>query len=332
MRLVSFAGADGAARMGALAGGRILDTALAATATLGEAPAWARSTLAWLEAEPADRERLGALVEAAGDAPPEALLDPGAVRLLAPVPRPPTIRDGMGFERHVLEATRSVGLGPLAGLDRRLERAVGGRRTLAGLLNRSFYERPPHYFSNPHSVVGTGADVRIPAGCERFDYELEWGAFVGRAGRDIPLARAREHIAGYALYNDFSARDIQFAEMRGRLGPGKGKSFDTGNAIGPWLVTPDEVGDPDAVVLSARVNGAEWSRARAGEAHWTLDELIARISRSETLMPGDFVGSGTASGRDGLGCGLELGRWLEAGDVVELAAEPLGVLRNRVVR
>jgi 2-keto-4-pentenoate hydratase/2-oxohepta-3-ene-1,7-dioic acid hydratase in catechol pathway len=130
---------------------------------------------------------------------------------------------------------------------------------------------------------------------------------------------------------DFSARDTQQHEMRGRLGPAKGKDFDTGNAIGPWLVTPDEIPDPYNLTMTARVDGEEWSRGNSGETSYRFDELIAYMSRSETLYPGDFIGSGTCSGRLGKGCGLEQGRFLTAGNIVELEVEHIGVLRNRVI-
>jgi 2-keto-4-pentenoate hydratase/2-oxohepta-3-ene-1,7-dioic acid hydratase in catechol pathway len=167
----------------------------------------------------------------------------------------------------------------------------------------------------------------MPSYTERFDYELEWGIFIGTLGADITEAAAPDHIAGYTVFDDFSARDIQMAEMRGRLGPAKGKDFDTGNAIGPWLVTRDELPDPYALTMTARVNGAEWSRGSTGDMHWSFEEIVSYISRSETLYPGDFIGSGTVGG----GCGLELGAFLKRGDVVELEVERIGPLRNRVV-
>jgi 2-keto-4-pentenoate hydratase/2-oxohepta-3-ene-1,7-dioic acid hydratase in catechol pathway len=249
------------------------------------------------------------------------------VRLLAPVPRPASIRDCMSFEEHVIESTRSAGLKRLAGLDRRVERVLGPRRSLAHLLSRTFYRQPPYYKSNPRSVVGPEAEVRIPRYCEVFDYELEWAVVIGREGADIPAERAREHIAGYTVFNDFSARDAQLREMGGRLGPAKGKDFDTGNALGPWLVTPDELADPYDLTMVARVNGALWSRGTTASMTWTFEDLIAHISQSETLYPGDVIGSGTVGG----GCGLEHGAYLRPGDVVELEVEGLGVLRNRVV-
>jgi 2-keto-4-pentenoate hydratase/2-oxohepta-3-ene-1,7-dioic acid hydratase in catechol pathway len=232
----------------------------------------------------------------------------------------------MSFERHIVGATRRA-LGRLGPVDALLERRVGARRSLAGRLNKAFYERPLYYKSNPRTVVGHDADVRMPAYTKHFDYELEWGVFIGVGGTDIAEPAARDHIAGYVVFDDFSARDIQRAEMRGRLGPAKGKDFDTGNAIGPWLVTKDDVEDPYGLTMTARVNGAEWSRGTTRDMHWSFEEIVSYISRSETLYPGDFIGSGTVGG----GCGLELGVFLERGDVVELEVEKIGLLRNRVV-
>jgi 2-keto-4-pentenoate hydratase/2-oxohepta-3-ene-1,7-dioic acid hydratase in catechol pathway len=264
-----------------------------------------------------------------GDAP-EPIGDPiplESVTLLAPLPRPGSIRDAMSFETHVINSTRVIGLGPYAKVDRLAERFLGKRFSLAHRASGTFYKQPPYYKSNPRSVVGPEAEVRIPAYSERFDYELEWGIVIGSQGVDIPPHRAREHIAGYTIFNDFSARDAQKKEMGGRLGPAKGKDFDTGNAIGPWLVTPDELSDPYNLTMVARVNGAEWSRGSTSTMHWRWEDLIAHISASETLYPGDFIGSGTV----GNGCGLEHGSYLKSGDVVELEVEGIGVLRNRVL-
>lgn len=327
---MTFLGQGSEPRLGALLDGQVLDLR-AAEELRGSASPWSASMLDFLEGGAEARTaagRLAATIDEAGD--DLARLD--QVRLLAPLPRPASIRDCMSFERHILQATRKAGLGRLAGLDALIERALGPRRSLAGFLNRSFYARPPYYTSNPRSVVGPGADVRIPAYSEIFDYELEWAVVIGKAGADIPHERAVEHIGGYTIFNDFSARDEQLEEMRGRLGPAKGKNFDTGNAMGPCLVTPDELADPYDLTMLARVNGAEWSRGNTGEAYWRFEQLIAYISRSETLYPGDVIGSGTCSGAQGMGCGLEIGAFLQPGDVIELEVDGIGVLRNRVVR
>jgi 2-keto-4-pentenoate hydratase/2-oxohepta-3-ene-1,7-dioic acid hydratase in catechol pathway len=251
----------------------------------------------------------------------------GSLTLLAPVPVPRSIRDCMVFEQHIVQATRTVTgwhFKPLVVLDRWI-RGLGGRGVIKA--PAVWYEHPVYYKSNRFSVVGPGADVRIPRACRKFDYELEIGIFIGRAGRDIPREGARDHIGGFTIFNDFSARDIQMREITGRLGPAKGKDFDTGNAMGPWLVTPDEIPDAYALIMRARVNGEERSRGTTAAMHYRWDEVIAYVSQDETLHPGEFIGSGTVGG----GCGLEQDVYLKAGDVVELEVDGLGVLRNRVV-
>jgi 2-keto-4-pentenoate hydratase/2-oxohepta-3-ene-1,7-dioic acid hydratase in catechol pathway len=330
MRLATYRD-DGVERLGVLVDERMLDVRVMAERRLGVAPSWSESMLAFLRAGPGARRELEELLSRRDGAEGPFTHALSEIELLAPVPRPESLRDAMSFERHVLQATRAAGLGPLARLDEVVERVLGPRRTLSGLLNREFYVQPPHYRSNDRSVVGPDAEVRIPKRCRKFDYELEWGVFIGVEGRDIPASRAAEHIAGYTIFNDFSARDIQLAEMRSRLGPAKGKNFDTGNAMGPYLVTPGQLDDPYNLVMRARVNGEEWSRGNTGEAYWRFEQLIEHISRDETLYPGDFIGSGTCSGAGGMGCGLEQGRFLSPGDVVELEVQGIGVLRNRVV-
>lgn len=116
--------------------------------------------------------------------------------------------------------------------------------------------------------------------------------------------------------------------MEGMLGPAKGKDFDNDNAMGPCIVTADEIGDPYDLTMTARVNGEEWSRGHTGAMHWKFEDTIAFASKSETLHPGEVFGSGTV----GNGCGLELMRFLDDGDTVELEIEKIGVLRNQVVR
>jgi 2-keto-4-pentenoate hydratase/2-oxohepta-3-ene-1,7-dioic acid hydratase in catechol pathway len=263
----------------------------------------------------------------AGDAP-RSLHPLDEVHLLAPVPRPTSIRDCMCFEEHLLGATRTVvrwRFPPLAALDGIAKKLFG-----RGLLSvpSVWHEQPLYYKGNPHSVVGHEAEVTWPAETERFDFELEFGVFIGRPGKDIPETRAAEHIAGFTIFNDFSARDVQLREMQGRLGPAKGKDFDTGNVIGPWLVTPDEVDDPYNLEAEVRINGQRWSQSSTTTMKFSFEEIIAYISRDETLHVGDFIGAGTLPG----GCGLELDRWIVPGDTVELQIDGLGTLRNRVVR
>jgi 2-keto-4-pentenoate hydratase/2-oxohepta-3-ene-1,7-dioic acid hydratase in catechol pathway len=229
-----------------------------------------------------------------------------SVALLAPIPHPPQMRDFLCFEKHLVQAFGAIGKDP----------------------PKAWYERPIFYHPNRFSVCGPDADVPWPAYSERLDFELEFGCYIGRPGKDIPRERAREHIFGYTIFNDFSARDEQTKEMAGQLGPGKGKDFDNANAMGPCLVTADELPDPYRLEMIVRVNGEEWGRGNSREMHWKFEDCIAHASRSETLHSGEFFGSGTV----GNGSGLESLRFLEPNDVVELEVEGIGVLRNRVVR
>lgn len=331
MKQVTFTSADAAApRVGA-----ILDDAqsvldLRAAAIQHQLPDDAfRDMLACLDAGPAARDIADQLMEHAnrspGEHPVHRLAD---VRLLAPLPRPRSIRDCLAFEQHYIGAMRTVAkwkFAPLAPLDRGIAHLFG-----RGFLRppRVWYDRPIYYKGNPASVVGHDADVHWPSFTEKLDYELELAVVIGRTGRDIPIERARDWIAGYTIFNDFSARDFQLYEVAGRLGPAKSKDFDTGNVLGPWLVTPDELENPYNLRMQARINGEQWSSGNSSEMRFTFEQMIAAISQDETLHPGDVIGSGTVPG----GCGLELDRWLKPGDVVELEIEQIGVLRNRVVR
>jgi 2-keto-4-pentenoate hydratase/2-oxohepta-3-ene-1,7-dioic acid hydratase in catechol pathway len=327
MKLVTFSQGD-SPKTGVVtsSGAGIVDLQAAAQHFADEQPDMLASTMAMLETgeEAFDLAR-DLAKESEADGTSESIIPLSDVTLLSPVPRPRSIRDCLAFERHLIQATRTIAswkAPTLVFLDRSMERLFG-----RGFLRPPpvWYERPIYYKGNPNSVVGHDADIRWPSFSKRLDFELEFGVFIGKEGCNIPASKAAEHIAGYCLFNDFSARDTQAAEMTGRLGPAKSKDFDTGNAIGPWLVTPDEV--PDEIILRARVNGEEWSCGSSSEMHFSFAEIIEYISRDETLYPGDFIGSGTVPG----GCGLELDRWLQPGDIVELEAEPLGTLRNQIV-
>lgn len=243
-------------------------------------------------------------------------------RLRAPVPVPRQIRDGMAFEQHVRQAGRTVAK-MRAGVFAPLLLALGIPKVPA-----VWYRQPIYYKSNRFSVIGHETDVIWPSYSRLMDYELEFGVFIGKGGKNIPRERAREHIFGYTIFNDMSARDAQGWEMAARLGPAKGKDFDTGNVIGPWIVTADELTDPYNLAMVARVNGVEWSRGHSGTMRHRFEDFIAHISRDETIHPGEFIGSGTV----GNGCGLELGRFLKPNDMIELEVEGIGILRNRLVK
>lgn len=324
MKLVTFVH-DGAERLGALLGpDGLLDLEKAAMAAGGETGAFA-SMLALIEAGPAGLRRARALVEAPPDV---AMLSADGIVLRAPLPRPPQVRDFMAFEKHVVQAfgaafrMRASAAGSTEERDALLAQAAAYRPPEA------WYRQPLYYKANRFAVSGPGADIAWPAYSRLMDYECELACVIGTGGRDIPASRARQHIFGFTVFNDFSARDAQAVEMGGGLGPAKGKDFDGANAFGPCIVTLDEIGDPYGLEMVVRVNGEERSRGRSGDMHWTFEDMIAHVSAGETLHPGEILGSGTV----GDGCGLEHLRFLEEGDTVEIEIQPIGVLRNRVVR
>jgi 2-keto-4-pentenoate hydratase/2-oxohepta-3-ene-1,7-dioic acid hydratase in catechol pathway len=240
------------------------------------------------------------------------------VKLLSPLPRPPRLRDFLCFELHVRQSRANrylFGIGT--------ERVDPAKVEIA----KVWYERPVYYKGNPFSVVGNDAEVRWPSYSRIIDYELEIGVVIGRGGRNIATADALAHVFGYTIFNDFSARDTQYVEMQGQLGPAKGKDFDTGNALGPWITTADDIPDPQNLDMTARVNGETWSRGNSRDMRHTFRDIVAYASVEETLHPGEVLGSGTVGG----GCGNELGRFMKDGDVIELEVSGIGVLRNRIV-
>lgn len=297
-----------------------------------DVPYYLSDMISFLQGDMEAREKAQEIVEfALSENPPGVMERMDSVTLLSPVPRPESIRDCMAYEEHIINIIRRVGLKKFAGIDRAVEKVFGRKRSLAYRLNSAFYQRPIYYKSNRFSVVGHGRDVTMPSYTTMMDYELEFGVFLCKTGKDISVKDASSFIGGFTIFNDFSARDIQLSEQKGRLGPSKGKDFDTGNAMGPYLVTPDEIIDPYRLSMSASVNGERWSQGNSSDMYWSFEDIISYISRSETLHPGEFIGSGTCSGKDGCGCGLELGRFLQSGDVVELTVERIGTLRNKVV-
>ncbi len=261
----------------------------------------------------------GEILARAGErarADPADVLDLGAVRLRPPIPRPSTFRDFYAFEQHVRAARRARGL----------EMAP------------EWYQVPVFYFSNPGSLIGSGDDLAAPLGSRELDFELEVAAVVGRAGSSLTTEEAERSIAGFAILNDWSARDLQRREMRLGLGPAKAKDFAT--SVGPFLVTADELapyrtGRSYALRMTARVNGVEYSSASLADVYWSFGEMISYASRGTRVEPGDLIGSGACA----TGCILELSLtsgsasypWLKPGDEVELEVEQLGALRNRIV-
>ena len=215
------------------------------------------------------------------------------VEFLPPVLHPPSVRDFYAFEQHVKTARAGRGLD----------------------VPEEWYRIPVFYFSNPNAIYGPEAEIPYPEGTEELDYELEVAAIIG----------ADQQIAGFTVLNDWSARDLQRAEMRVGLGPAKGKDFAT--SLGPIVVTTDEF-DGSSGTMLARVNGEERSRGDLADMYHSWEAIRAQAARNTELYPGDVLGSGTV----GTGCILELGdgRWLEPGDVVELEVDGIGVLRNTI--
>ena len=247
---------------------------------------------------------------------PIEVFDLDSVQLMAPIPRPPSVRDFYAFEQHVRTARERRGLE----------------------MDPDWYELPVFYFSNPAAIVGPFDEVAVPPGTSQLDFELEVAAVIGRSGSDLDPDVAEQYIAGFCVMNDWSARDIQRREMKLSMGPVKGK--DSATTLGPVLVTPDELEDARKdraydLTMTATVNGKEYSRASLAEIYWSFGEMVAYASRGTRVMPGDVIGSGTC----GTGCILELSMvhgseaypWLEPGDEVVLEVERLGRLANRVV-
>jgi 2-keto-4-pentenoate hydratase/2-oxohepta-3-ene-1,7-dioic acid hydratase in catechol pathway len=252
------------------------------------------------------------VVDAGFDGDMVAFIEAGApVGTTAPVPdavlraplRPRTLRDFLAFEGHLLNAFKNL-----------------GRE-----IPPEWYEVPAYYKGLPDTVIGPEEQIPWPSYTEQLDHELELAAVIGRPGRDIPAGQALDHVFGYTLWNDMSARDVQRRELPVGMGPCKAKDWDGSNVLGPCIVTPDEI-DPADVRLTVRVNGERWGGDTTANMHHGFGEMIAYASRDLTLRPGEVLGSGTAA----TGSGLELDRWLAPGDVIEMEAEGIGVLRNTI--
>ena len=226
-------------------------------------------------------------------------------RLAPPIPDPGVLIDFYAFEEHV--------------------RRARGRRGLD--IVPEWFEYPVYYRSNQRALVGDGATVFFPAGEQHMDYELELAAVLGAPIESPSAEEAEAAIAGYCLFNDWSARGIQAEVMKVGLGPAKGKDF--ASSLGPHLVTPDELGPLAELRLRARVNGETWSENTPGTMAWSWGEMLAFAGDGVRFEPGDIFGSGTVGG----GCGLEQDRFLSEGDIVELdGGSALGVLTGTVAR
>jgi 2-keto-4-pentenoate hydratase/2-oxohepta-3-ene-1,7-dioic acid hydratase in catechol pathway len=260
-------------------------------------------------------ERLIAAGERAVAQPFEVVVETDAT-LRAPVPVPPSVRDFMAFEAHVLNSMEAIGQH----------------------VDPDWYELPVFYFQNPAAIRGPRDDIPISPGSNKFDYELEVAAVVGRAGSDLAPEQAARFLAGYTVMCDWSARDVQAREMRQSLGAVKSK--DSATSLGPYLVTADELetsaaGNGFNLRMVASVNGAVYSEGNLADLYWSFGEMLAYASRGTSIMPGDIVASGTV----GTGCILELSRvhgedrypYLQPGDSVRLEVERLGAIETTIL-
>ncbi|MFT4712538.1 MAG: 2-keto-4-pentenoate hydratase/2-oxohepta-3-ene-1,7-dioic acid hydratase in catechol pathway [Candidatus Azotimanducaceae bacterium] len=326
MKLLTY-NSDTGLQLGALIDpSRVLNLQLASQVLDGEESPALESLLTLMQGGTGALEKAQIIIDRALSAGEEALCEPlDELKLCAPIPQPPRLRCFSVYERHMTQAIKAI------------VRARAGRAGL--LLNKvlplarvpkDFYQGPPYYKGNPMSVIGPNDEVPWPSFAEtKLDYEIELGVFIGIGGQDIKPADAKSHIFGYTVYNDFSARDRLMKEMMGgSLGPIKGKDFEGGNAIGPWVVTKDEIANPENLAMVVRVNGKVMAETSTREMHYGIDAMIERASEAERLVPGEFIATGAAAD----GTGIERWQFLDPGDVVELDIEGIGTLRNKVMQ
>ncbi len=225
------------------------------------------------------------------------------VSLNSPMDKIETYRDFYAHEKHVAK-----------GFEKRNEK-----------IPEAWYQIPAYYKGPSCGFIGHESEILWPAYTDILDYELELGMVVGKCGKNIRESHALDHIFGFTVLNDVSARDIQKKEMAVRLGPAKGKDFCS--VLGPVITTFDEFDfkEPD-LLMTAKINGEEWSRGQSGDAHFSWAQMIAHVSQDEWVLPADLFGSGTV----GTGCGLELDKWIKSGDTIELEIENIGKLTNKV--
>jgi 2-keto-4-pentenoate hydratase/2-oxohepta-3-ene-1,7-dioic acid hydratase in catechol pathway len=226
-----------------------------------------------------------------------------SITLDAPLDKIETYRDFFAHEKHVA-----------TGFKKRNEP-----------IPEAWYELPVYYKGATAGFIGPGKEILWPSYTDVLDYELELAMVIGLDGKNIKASNAHKHIFGFTILNDISARDIQKKEMTVRLGPAKAKDFCS--IIGPVIITADEFNTTEPnLLMTAKINGVEWSRGQSGDAHFSWAQMIEHTSRNEWILAGDLFGSGTV----GTGCGLELDKWIKPGDIVELEIEKIGKLINTV--
>ena len=248
------------------------------------------------------------------------------VKLLAPIPRPNSLRDAYAFRQHVETSRRNRGLEMI----------------------KEFDDFPVFYFSNHNAIFGPNDDIQcMPSHFEKLDYELEIAILIGKEGINVKAENAKEYIAGFMIMNDMSSRGLQMKEMKLNLGPAKGKDF--ASVLGPYLVTPDElsgniINEDDNgcnydLQMTCSLNGKLLSKGNLKDMAWSFEKIIERVSYGTTIYPGDIIGSGTV----GTGCLLEINGtnklkssdftevWLKENDVVEMEIEKLGKITNKII-
>ncbi len=244
-----------------------------------------------------------------------ASLQPEALRALARV----------AAERSLPRVTEPVRLGPCVG-------AVG-KIVCVGLnyhghireVGAAVPAEPVLFMKAPSSVCGPYDDVIIPPGALAVDWEVELGVVIGQRATRVPRDEALQYVAGYCIVNDVSERSWQ---LKGTGQWVKGKSADTFAPLGPWLVTADEIPDPQALTLELRLNGEVQQRGETADMVFGVAEIVSYVSRFMTLLPGDILSTGTPFG---VGMGQKPPRYLRSGDVMELSVSGLGSQRQRVI-
>jgi len=320
-------------RIGALAHGTIVDLTSACAANLAQSQNLnaARRTAAalappdmigFLEGQSESRGLAGEALDYVGGLLPgekhplgpegeRLTFDESEIRLLAPVPRPPMIRDGILILDHYR-----------VGMERLFKIAEQDRIPEAAKTMPIFWK------PSRGAVAGHGEPIRWPKYSEKLDYEFELGMYIGKRGKDISVEKAQEHIAGYTVFNDLGLRDIQPAEISLRMGPAKAKDFETSKIMGPCLVTADEIPSVEKLGLIVKVNDEVWFDGAISGWSFSFAELMAYVSRDEALEVGDFFGSGPPA----YSVGFEIDRWIKPGDIVACEIEGVGVLSNQIVR
>lgn len=325
MKLVTFRNAGGDERVGSLLDDTaVLDLAIAAELRDGQSPQAFTAMANFIDAGDA---ALRAAARLLASAPEDAVLALSSVQLCAPLPRPRKIRDFSCFEKHIAQAAEGAARRLAAqtadpeGEYQRIRRDQG----LDRMPPPGWYQLPVYYYSDVTTVVGPNVAVRWPAYSNWVDYEIELAAVIGRGGKDIERNNALEHIFGYTIFNDLSARDAQLQAMGTGMGPAKGKDFDGSNVLGPCIVTADEI-DPYELTMTARVNGEEFSRGQSSDMFWRFEDCIHYAAQSQTIHPAEIFCSGTV----GNGSAIELGRNVNRGDVIEIEVSGIGVLSTTI--